>query len=362
MYLKSWSMLWSKGRGENKNVDTEQKLERLCAIAAPSGFERPAALAAREMLEPLMDEVWMDRLGNLVGVRRCGKPGAKRLLLDAHLDEVGLTVIGIENGFLRFQGIGVDARMLPDREVTVLTEPPLLGMVACLPPHVLSSEERENAPKMEELFIDVGLSQEEAEQKVPLGTPVAYKANFLRLGERQLCGKSMDDRACFVSLLRAVELLKDRKLNVDLYVLGSTCEEVGGMGARVVTQALSPDYCVAVDVTHGRTPDGPKEETFVLGGGPVVGVGPNATRWMVQRMLDAAQREGIAVQREVMEGSSGTNGWGMQICNEGVATAVLSIPLKYMHTPVETLDKNDIEDTARLLAAFAGSFGEEGAQ
>jgi len=343
-------------------VDTEQKLERLCAIGAPSGFEHPAVLSAKEMLEPMMDEAWIDRLGSLVGVRRCGKPGAKKLLLDAHLDEVGLTVIGIENGFLRFHGIGLDARMLPDREVAVLTEPPMLGVVACLPPHVLSAEDREKAPKMEELFIDVGLCQEEAERLVPLGTPVVYKTNFLRLGERQLCGKAMDDRACFVSLLRTAELLKDQELNVDLYILGSVCEESSGAGASVVTQALSPDYCVAVDVTHGRTPDGPKEETFVLGGGPAVGIGPNATRWMVKKMLDAAQKEGIAVQKEIMEGSSGTNGWGMQVCNEGVATAVLSIPLKYMHTPVEALDWNDIADTARLLAAFAGSFGEEGAQ
>ena len=343
-------------------MDTEQRLERLCAVGAPSGFERPAALAARELLEPLMDEVWIDRLGNVVGVRRCGKPGAKKLLLDAHLDEVGLTVVGIENGFLRFQGIGVDARMLPDREVTVLTDPPMLGVVACLPPHVLSAEEREKAPNMEELFIDVGLSQEDAERLIPLGTPVVYKANFVRLGERQLCGKAMDDRACFVSLLRAAELLQGKELDVDLYVMGSTREEVGGMGAKVVTQALSPDYCVAVDVTHGRTPDSPREETFVLGGGPTVGIGPNMTRWMTRRMLDTARREGIAVQKEIMERSSGTNAWGMQICGEGVATAVLSIPLKYMHTPVETLDKRDIEDTAQLLAAFAEGLGEEGAQ
>ncbi|MDE6590568.1 MAG: M42 family peptidase, partial [Oscillospiraceae bacterium] len=196
-----------------------------------------------------MDEVWIDRLGDVVGMRCCGKPGAKKLLLDAHLDEVGLTVVGIENGFLRFQGIGVDPRMLPDREVTVLTDPPMLGVVACLPPHVLSAEDREKAPKMEELFIDVGLGQEEAERRIPLGTPVVYKADFLHLGEHQLCGKAMDDRACFESLLRAVELLEGRKLNVDLYVVGSTREEVGGMGAKVVTQVLSPDYCVAVDVT-----------------------------------------------------------------------------------------------------------------
>lgn len=340
------------------NVETEQRLRRLCAVGAPSGFEGPAAAEARTLLEPLMDEVWIDRLGNLVGVRRCGKPGAKKLLLDAHLDEVGLTVTGIEDGFLRFAAIGVDARMLPDREVTVLADPPLRGVVACLPPHVLSAEDREKAPKVEEMFIDVGLGQEEAERRIPLGTPVVYKSNFLRLGERQLCSKAMDDRVCFEALLRTVELLRDKELDVDLYVLGSTREEVGGMGARVVTQAIAPDCCVAVDVTFGRTPDTPKNEAMVMGGGPAVGIGPNCARWMVRRLLDGAEQEQIPVQKEVMEGSSGTNGWTMQICNEGVATAVVSIPLKYMHTPVEVVERSDIEDTARLLAAFAAGLGE----
>lgn len=339
-------------------METEQRLERLCAIGAPSGFERSVVEAAQALLEPLMDEVWIDRLGNLVGVRRCGKPEAKRLLLDAHLDEVGLTVTGIEQGFLRFAAIGVDVRMLPDREVTVLADPPLPGVVACLPPHVLSEGEREKAPKVEELFIDVGLRQEEAERRIPLGTPVVYKSNFLRLGERQLCAKAMDDRACFEALLRTAELLQGRELDVDLYLLGSTREEVGGMGARVVTQAIAPDCCVAVDVTFGRTPDTSKDESYVMGGGPTVGIGPNCARWMVRRLLDGAEREKIPVQKEVMEGSSGTNGWGMQICNEGVATAVVGIPLKYMHTPVETVEKSDIEDTARLLAAFAAGLGE----
>lgn len=343
-------------------MEIEQILERLCALGAPSGFERPAAQAARELLEPLMDEVWTDRLGNLIGVRRCGKPGAKKLLLDAHLDEVGLTVTGMEQGFLHFAGIGVDARMLPDREVTVLTQPPMLGVVACLPPHVLSAEDREKAPKMEELVIDVGLSQEEAEKRVPLGTPVVYRADCFPLGGRQLCGKAMDDRACFAALLRAAQLLQGKELDVDLYLLGSVCEETGGAGAKVGAQALAPDFCVAVDVTHGRTPDGAKDETFPLGAGPVVGVGPNCARWMTKRLLDKGEQLGLAVQKEVMAGNSGTNGWPMQVANEGVATAVVSIALKYMHTPVEVVERGDIEDTARLLAAFAENLGEEGAQ
>jgi len=343
-------------------VETEQILERLCTVGAPSGFERPVVLAAKELLEPLADEVWTDRLDNLIGLRRCGRPNAKKLLLDAHLDEVGLVITGIQDGFLRFKASGVDTRMLPDREVTILTEPPMLGVVACLPPHVLSEEDREKAPEVKDLFIDAGLSQEEAEQRIPVGTPVVYRAGFTRLGERQICAKSLDDRACFAALVRVLELLQDKRLDVDLYVLGSVCEEVNGVGAKVGAQVLAPDFCVAVDVTHGRTPDASKDETFVMGGGPVVGIGPNMTRWMVKRLLDKASNLGIAVQKEIMERSSGTNGWEMQIANEGIATAVLSLPQKYMHTPVEVVELSDIEDCARLLASFAMDLGKERAE
>ena len=337
----------------------EEILRALCGVGAPSGFERPAVLAARELLGPLVDEIWIDRLGSLVGVRRCGKPGAKKLLLDAHLDEVGLVVTGIKDGFLRFKANGVDVRMLPDREVTILTQPPILGVVACLPPHVLSAEEREKAPEIKDLYVDTGLSQEEAERRIPVGTPMVYRTDFTVLGERQLCAKAMDDRACFAALLRTAELLRDQELDMDLYIVGSVCEETGGVGARVLAQGLSPDFCVAVDVTHGKTPDSPKEGAFVMGSGPVVGIGPNMARWMVRRLLDEAEKLGLAVQKEVMEGSSGTNGWELQIANEGIAPAVLSVPLKYMHTPVEVVEPGDIEATARLLAAFAEHLGGE---
>ncbi len=337
----------------------EEILRALCGVGAPSGFERPAVLSARELLEPLVDEIWIDRLGSLVGVRRCGKPGAKKLLLDAHLDEVGLVVTGIKDGFLRFKANGVDVRMLPDREVTILTQPPILGVVACLPPHVLSAEEREKAPEIKDLYVDIGLSQEEAERRIPVGTPMVYRTDFTALGKRQLCAKAMDDRACFAALLRTAELLRDQELDVDLYIVGSVFEETGGVGARVLAQGLSPDFCVAVDVAHGKTPDSPKEGAFVMGGGPVVGIGPNMARWMVRRLLDEAEKLGLAVQKEVMEGSSGTNGWELQIANEGIATAVLSVPLKYMHTPVEVVEPGDIEATARLLAAFAEHLGGE---
>ena len=336
-------------------------LERLCAVGAPSGFEGPAAAAAIELLRPLMDEVWTDRLGNVIGVRRCGKENAPRLLLDAHLDEIGLVVTGIEKGFLRFGSIGgVDPRMLPDRELTILTDPPLFGVVACLPPHVLSAEDREKAPPIDEFFVDTGLSQEEAQKRIPIGTPMVFRAGFTALGERQLCAKSMDDRSCFVSLLRAAQLLKGKELDVDLYIMGSTREEISGTGAIAGTRAVNPDYCIAVDVTHGRTPDSPKDLTCAIGGGPAIGIGPNMTRWMTKRLFEKAEQAGIPVQKEVMSGHTGTNAWGMQVCNEGIATAVVSLPLKYMHTPVEVLDVNDLEAVAALLAAFVQDLGKEG--
>lgn len=343
-----------------EHTQLKEMLSALCPLPGPSGFERPVAMRAAELLRPLVDEVSIDRMGNLIGVRRCGLPGAKRVLLDAHLDEIGLIVIGAEEGFLRFHTIGgVDPRMLPDREVTILTNPPLFGVVACLPPHVQKAGDADKSVPIPDLFIDTGLTQDEVEARIPAGTPCVFRDGCFPLGQRQMCGKSMDDRACFVTLLRAAQLLQEKKLDVDLYILGSTREEVSHGGAATATWTIAPDCCVAVDVTHGRTPDSPKERASELGGGPAVGIGPNMTRWMTERMLAKAKAADISVQYEVMAGETGTNGWDMQIAREGIATSVLSLPLKYMHSPVETLDLNDMEAVAALLAAFVEGIGEE---
>jgi len=344
-------------------LDIRQTLTTLCGMNGPSGFERPVTEKAAELLKLFMDEAYVDRFGNAVGIRRCGKSDAKMLLLDAHLDEIGLMVTGMEDGYLRFVTIGgVDPRMLPDRELTILTDPPLFGVVACLPPHVQTSEEYNKSISVSELWIDVGLSQEEAQKRIPVGTPAVFRGSVIALGESQLSGKSMDDRSCFVALLRTAELLVDKALDVDLVILGSTREEVSGAGARVGTFAHAPDCCVAVDVTHGKTPDAPlsKNSVFDLKGGPVIGIGPNMTRWMTGRMVEQAKSLQLPYQMEAMSGHSGTNGWHMQTVREGIATSVVSLPLKYMHSPIETLDICDIESVARLLAAFTENLGREG--
>lgn len=335
-------------------------LEQLCSLPGPMGHEGPVARAAVELLRPLTDEAYVDKMGSAVGVRRCGRENAPKLLLDAHLDEIGFIITGHEAGFLRFSPLGgVDPRMLPDREMTILTQPPITGVVACLPPHVQTPEDTNKSLPIKELYIDVGLSQEEAQRRIPIGTPAVYRAGCAALGEDFLCGKAMDDRACFAALLGALEELKGEELDVDLYVVGSVQEETTSLGAKTATYGAAPDLCVAVDVTHGISPGVSKDKAFEMGGGPVIGRGPNCTRWMADRLFQAARELEMAVQTEVIPRHSGTNGWDMQIIREGIATAIVSVPLRYMHTPVEVIHRRDLEETGRLLAAFVRGIGKE---
>ncbi len=341
-------------------MNYESVLGELCALSGPSGFESPVTQAAAKLLQGIMDEVSVDKMGSVLGVRRCGKENAPKLLLDAHLDEIGFMITGHEEGYLRFAPLGgVDPRMLPDRELTILTEPPIYGVVACMPPHVQTLEDMDKSLPIRELWLDVGLSQEEAKRRIPIGTPAVYRTGCAPLGEELLCGKALDDRACFAVLVDALEQLKGEKLDVDVYLLGSTQEETHSTGAITAAYGVCPELCVAVDVTHGDSPDAPKDQTFSLGKGPVIGIGPNCTRWMSQRMQRCAKELEMDVQIEVMSGHSGTNAWDMQIIREGVATAVLSLPLRYMHTPVETAHRTDMENTAALLAQFIRGLGEE---
>lgn len=340
-------------------MEIRETLAALTQCSGPSGREQGVVAQAMERLRPLVDEVWQDRFGNLVGVRRCGKEAPKRMILDAHLDEVGLVITGAKDGFLRFRPVGgIDPRMLPNREVTILSQPERFGLIAVLPPHVQGAGAANKSIPMEELFIDAGLTQKEAEELV--GTFVVPRGPFRPLLGEKVSAKALDDRAGFAALLRTAELLQGVSLDVDLYIMGSSREEVNGGGALVGAFAIQPHCFLAVDVTHARTPDGPKEETFPAGKGTVIGLGPNINHWMSRRLKAKAEDMGLPWSAEVMTGHSGTNAWRVQVAREGIATAVVSLPLKYMHSPVETLDLQDLETSAQLLAAFVTSLGEEG--
>ena len=334
----------------------------LASQTGPSGFECRAAEKARELLAPYVDEIRTDVLGNLIGVRRCGEENAPMLLLDAHMDEVGLIVTGYEGGFLRFSNLGgVDARILPAAEVLILTEDgPLRGVIDVLPPHLLTDEEKEKPLKMEKLFIDAGFADEEtAKKRVPRGTAVSYATPCFTMGEHALCGKSLDDRSCAAILIRAMEKLAGKKLAADVAVNLAVQEEVGGRGAQTGTYAVDPDYALAVDVTFAREPGSPAEKTFKLDCGAVIGVGAATSRKVSDKLTALAEQRNIPHEIEAMGGYSGTDGDDIQVSRSGVATGVLSLPLRYMHTPVEVIDLRSAEACADLVAAWVESFGEE---
>lgn len=333
----------------------------LCGLAAPSGFEERAYSRIKELLSPYVDEIKTDALGNLIAVKKCGMADAKKLMLNAHMDEIGMIVTGIEKGFLRFSNIGgIDPRMLPAREIKVLTDPPIFGVIDTMPPHALSDDDMDKAIDSKKLFIDVGLSEEDAKKRIPLGTAAVFAGGVDELNDSVICGKALDDRACVSIVIKIMEELAEKDLNVDVYCLISTQEEVGSRGAISGTYGINPDYAVAIDVTHAATPDSKKGETFEMRKGAAIGVGPNMNRNITNALIALAVEKDIPYQLEVMSGSSGTDGWVIQVCREGVSTAVVSLPIKYMHSPVETMDISDAEAIVSLLAEFTLALGEEG--
>lgn len=344
-------------------MQIEKTLHTLCALPAVSGFEGQAAQAVADLLRPLCDTVTIDANGNVLGFKGCGRKHAETVLLDAHLDQIGFVVTEVlDGGFVRFAPVGgVDPRMLLAAEVTILTEEPLYGVVSCMPPHLLKAGEQDKAIPIDQMLIDTGL--EDARAKIPIGTPIVFAQQPVSLLGDQICSKCLDDRAGIAAILLALhKLKKQKKRRCHVAVLISTQEEVTGLGAQTGAFAVQPAYAIAVDVTHGKTPDGPSDGVFELGSGPAIGMGPNLHRGLTRRLIKTAKANDIEYSLEVMEGNTGTNAWTMQIVAHGIATALLSIPQKYMHTPVEVVKKSDIEDVAELISRFLCEFdGEVGA-
>lgn len=332
----------------------------LCALSAPSGFEDRAFARVSELISPFVDEVKTDAMGNLIAVKKSGNPNAKKLMLNAHMDEIGLIVTDYEGGFLRFASIGgVDPRMLPARELKILTDPPIFGVVDTMPPHALEEGEQDKSLDVKKLFIDVGFSEDEVRGRVPLGTPVVFAGGCETFSENRICGKSLDDRACVAILIKTMERLKDRPLDVDLYCLITVQEEVGTRGAIPGTFAIQPDFAVAVDVTHAATPDSKKGQTMEMGKGAAIGVGPNMDRKLSNLLFELAKEKDIPCQTEVIGGCSGTDAWVIQVSRTGVSTALVSLPIKYMHSPVELMDVADAEEIVKLLTEFAAALKED---
>jgi endoglucanase len=272
------------------------------------------------------------------------------------MDAIGLMVTAIEGEFLRVAEVGgIDARVLPGQLVTVHGREDLPAVVAQPPARLLPAETREGPVTMKYLLVDTGLPERQVRRLVRIGDLVSFAQPPVELGGETLSGHSLDNRASVAALTQALEELKGRTHAWDVWAVATVQEETSLGGAQTSAFQLRPGIAVAVDVTWARGPGAPDYKSFPLGKGPALGWGPNIHPGLHQAFKDLATRLEIPFNVEVMPRHSGTDAISMQITAEGIPTMVVSIPLRYMHTPVEMISLKDISRTGRLLAEFIAS-------
>ena len=336
---------------KSSDSDSFSLLKELSETAGVSGQEDRIRACVSEHLAPLVDELHTDTLGNLTGLKSGRDSSGKRVMVAAHMDEIGLIVTRLENGFLRFAAVGgVDLGVLPAQEVTVHGRSDLPGLIASRPPHVLSMEEREKPFAQADLFIDVGLDADSLAEQVSVGDFISIRRSADRLGKGQATGKAFDNRVSVVVLLQALRILQGRNHAWDICAVVTVQEEIGLRGAKTAAFQVAPDVGIALDVTYAEQPGASSDEAVPMGSGPAVGLGPNLHPILRKLLVDTAERSEIPYTNEVLPGNSGTDAWAMQVSQSGIATALISVPIRNMHTPAETVDLKDIERSARLLA------------
>lgn len=342
--------------------DVFSLLEALSTTHGISGWEHHIAEKIKTAVVPLSDECKTDALGNVIAVKYGAQTGKKseriRLMIAAHMDEIGLLVSGIhEQGFLHVTPIGgVDRSLLFAKEVYVHTaQGKLPGLLTTRPPHLTTAEERKKLPSWDEFFVDVGLPYDELVRTVQIGDMITLRSRCERLGDTGAAGKAFDNRAGVAALVVCMQYLQRWHHEVDVYAVTTVQEEVGLRGAMTATFGVAPHVGIAVDVTVAKQPGISDAKGRKMGAGPSVAQGPNIHPMLFNHLIHTAKQNNIPHQTEVYAGNTQTDAWAMQITRDGVPTALLSIPLAHMHSTVERLDLRDIQTTARLLAHYVSS-------
>ncbi len=338
------------------HIDIKSTLRQLSECDGPFGQEGAVADLIKELLAPVCDEVRQDDMLNVYGVQHGSGPEPRpQLMLMAHMDEIQMFVSAIEGPFLRFHHFSYDTRALVGQEVVVLGRKKLFGIIGDRPPHLMMLEERKKAPAIHDLVIDVGLDAEAVTKVVQVGDSVLVNRPMITLLGDRVAGKAFDNRLSITALLAALHELKSRQHLCDIIAVASVSEEHSSLGARTATYRTRPDVAIVLDVTFGVQPGAPGIGTFELGGGPVIGVGPNLHDKVSERLIEACDSLELSYGIEPLAAHSGTDAWNVQIAAGGVPCGLVGVAIRNMHTPVETVDLKDVTRTARVLAEFAAT-------
>ncbi len=339
-------------------------LKRLLQTPGPSGNERVVASLWREQAQGFA-EVRGDRMGNSFATLNGG--GSPRVMLAGHIDEIGLMVTHIdESGLLRFSGVGGwDPQVLVGQRVLLQTKngevPGVIGKKAI---HVMEADERKKVSEIKSLWIDIGAKdRDEAKDRVRIGDVAVVDQGIVELPNGRIASRSLDNRMGAFVVLEALRLLSEEdELAAEVVAVSSVQEEIGLYGARGAAFGLDPDAAIAVDVTHATdTPGIPKNEhgDHSLGSGPVIKRATNLSPIVSEGLISAAESEGISYTLEADSRSTSTDADAIQFTRAGIATGLVSVPNRYMHSPNEMVDLEDIEACARLIAVYVRSLGDD---
>lgn len=327
-------------------------LLKLCSLSGTPGYENEVAHFAANELKKYSEDVKIDNNGNVIAIM--GDVNAKNhIMLDAHIDQIGLVVTHITSeGFIKVGACGgIDPRVLVGSTLKILGKKEIIGIVCSIPPH-LSGKDKGKAPQISDILIDSGLDKATLSLYVDVGDRVIFNNKPQTMLNDRINASCIDNRAGVCALIRCAEMISKIDLPIKVSIVLSVQEETGAMGAKTATYALHPDEAIVVDVSFASQPSVPVYKTGKLSKGPMIGISPTLSKDMYSQLIEIAQDEKISYQKEIMSSKTGTNADVISVSREGVKTGLLSIPERYMHTNIELVDLNDIESTSQLILAY----------
>lgn len=335
----------------------DQFLKDLLSTPGTSGFEQNVQEVVRNFTRPFANSVDTDVHGNVIAV--VNPEGKRRILLDAHCDQIGLIVRHIDDqGFIRVSAVGGwDMQILLGQRMLVHTENGSIpGVIARKAIHLMNESDRKTVPKINELWIDIGsASVEETKEVVRIGDSVTPEPCLRELRNGRLSGVAMDDRTGVWVIMNALKLIAAANPTAAVYAVSSVQEEIGLRGAITSAYNVNPDVAIAVDVTHATDCPGIDQNEFgnvSIGGGPVVVRGANANPRVFDLLMATANKHKMEVQINALARPASNDGAAIQVSRGGCATGLVTLPNRYMHSPVEVVAESDLQESAKLIAEF----------
>ena len=328
-------------------------LNGLIKTPSPSGYELLGKEALENLVGNTFDKVYSDNLGTVVLLKKSKKENAKKLLVDAHFDTVGLMVTSVnDGGFLGVCSLGgLDTAVLPSTEVTVWGSEPIYGIITSTPPHLKSGNSK--SPELKSLYIDTGLSKEDAEKKIPIGTVITFKNEVEYINGDYVISAGLDDKACLCALLYAASTLDPEKMEFDLYVTASAQEETGKGGPSRAAYDIEPDFAIVTDVNFAKTDKNEEFEVIECKKGASIDLSSICTRKTTKNIMKHLTSKKIPYQVVCEPKLTCTNADSLSISSLGFPTVLMSVPLKAMHTPSEIVNLRDIKSLSDIVASIA---------